>query len=83
MQGCRVSSELWGRDMARANFLRDGFRPITSATILIDHTGKPYTLSYLVNALHVGPNGVRSSYDPNSPVDVTVIAGDDWALKNP
>jgi LCP family protein required for cell wall assembly len=56
---------------------------LTSSTLLIDHTGKPYTLSYLVNVLHVGPNGVISRYDPNSPVDVTVVAGQDWAIKNP
>jgi LCP family protein required for cell wall assembly len=54
----------------------------TSTTIIIDHTGKPYTLSYLVNQLHVGTNGIRSSYDPNSAVDVTILVGDDWALKN-
>ncbi len=54
----------------------------TSSTIIIDHTGKPYTLSYLVNELHVGTTGIRSSYDPNSAVDVTILVGDDWALKN-
>jgi polyisoprenyl-teichoic acid--peptidoglycan teichoic acid transferase len=54
----------------------------TSSTIIIDHTGKPYTLSYLVSVLHIGTTGIRSSYDPNSPVDVTILVGDDWALKN-
>jgi LCP family protein required for cell wall assembly len=55
----------------------------TSETILIDHTGNPYTLAYLVSVMNVGPNGVHTSYDPNSPVDVTVVTGQAWAAKNP
>jgi polyisoprenyl-teichoic acid--peptidoglycan teichoic acid transferase len=55
----------------------------TSDTILIDHTGKPYTLTYLVTLMNVGPNGVKEQYDPNSTVDVTVVTGQAWAAKNP
>ncbi len=54
----------------------------TNETTLIDNTGKPYTVSYLVNLLHVNANRILSRYDPNAQVDVTVIVGNDWANKN-
>jgi LCP family protein required for cell wall assembly len=55
----------------------------TTATTLIDYTGNPYTLKYLVEQMGVSPFRVVSSLDPNSPVDVEVILGIDWARDNP
>ncbi|MDD5368287.1 MAG: LCP family protein [Anaerolineaceae bacterium] len=49
---------------------------------VIDYTGKPYTVAYLVNVMHIGANRILNSYDPNAPADVVVIAGNDWANKN-
>lgn len=51
-------------------------------TTIIDYTGKPYTVAYLVNVMHVNANRILNSYDPNHAVDVVVIAGSDWANKN-
>ncbi len=51
---------------------------------VIDITGKPYTLAYFTTLLQLSPAQIRNaSYDPNSPVDVIVVLGDDWAKNNP
>jgi polyisoprenyl-teichoic acid--peptidoglycan teichoic acid transferase len=55
----------------------------TSATTIIDYSGKPLTVGYLVNQMHVSANRVVDKYDPNAQVDVVVVVGQDWAAKNP
>jgi LCP family protein required for cell wall assembly len=55
----------------------------TTFTRLIDYTGNPYTDRFLVNLMNISPYNISLQYDPNSPVDVLVILGDDWAGNNP
>lgn len=55
---------------------------LTSQTIIIDYTGKPYAMSFLKTTLNVADTAVRSQYDPNATVDVVVILGTDWATTN-
>jgi LCP family protein required for cell wall assembly len=55
----------------------------TTYTRIIDYTGKPYTDRYLVDLMNISPYSISFQYDPNSPVDVLVILGDDWAGNNP
>jgi LCP family protein required for cell wall assembly len=52
-------------------------------TTVIDYTGKPYTLRYLVDTLKISPNHIFSRYDPASQADVVLILGQDWASSNP
>lgn len=52
-------------------------------TAVVDYTGKPYALKFLVELMGIFPYKVISSYDPSSPVDVEVILGIDWARDNP
>ena len=52
-------------------------------TTVIDYTGKPYTLRYLVDTLKISPNHIFSRYDPTSQADVVLILGQDWAVSNP
>jgi len=52
-------------------------------TKIIDYTGNPYTDKYLVDLMNITPYSISLQYDPNSPVDVLVILGDDWAGNNP
>lgn len=54
-----------------------------AATNIIDYTGKPYTLRYLVELMGILPANIYSSYDPNSSVDVAIILGTEWAGNNP
>ncbi|MGE5221774.1 MAG: LCP family protein [Omnitrophica WOR_2 bacterium] len=51
-------------------------------TTLIYYTGKPYTLKYLVDLMKVQPNSIRFEYKPDSPVDIAIQVGADWAASN-
>ncbi len=53
------------------------------ATTIIDYTGRPYTLKYLVDVMKIQPNQIQLEYNPGSDVDVAVYIGADWAQKNP
>jgi LCP family protein required for cell wall assembly len=53
-----------------------------AATTVIDHSGSPYLLKYLVETLNISPMRIQIEYDPNSAVDVEVILGEDWARNN-
>lgn len=52
-------------------------------TTLIDHSGNPFTASYLVELMDINPNKIVYAYDANSAVDIELILGDDWARSNP
>ncbi len=52
-------------------------------TTVIDYSGKPYTLRYLVDLMKISPNRIFSRFDPASPVDVVLVLGQDWAASNP
>jgi LCP family protein required for cell wall assembly len=52
-------------------------------TTLIDYTGKPYTIEYLMALMDIPPGNIYHRYDPESTVDVVVILGEDWAEDNP
>ena len=53
-----------------------------SATTIIDHTGNPFVVKYLVDLLHIHSNKIMIEFDPNNPVDVEVYLGNDWANNN-
>jgi LCP family protein required for cell wall assembly len=54
----------------------------SDTTVIIDYTGKPYTVQYLVQLLKIQPNSIFSRYDPNSKTDIAVLLGKDWANNN-
>jgi polyisoprenyl-teichoic acid--peptidoglycan teichoic acid transferase len=61
-----------------ANIIQTGAAPkVYSYTEVIDHTGSPYALRYLVDLLHISPYKVFIEYDPNASVDVEVFLGYD------
>ena len=51
-------------------------------TVIIDYTGKPYTVNYLVGLLNIQANSIYSRYDPNSETDIAILVGVDWADSN-
>ncbi len=67
------------------NVINNGNADQTPAvTKVIDHTGRPYILKYLKELFGITSSSqITSSYDPNAPVDIEIIIGNDWALKNP
>jgi hypothetical protein len=56
---------------------------VRASSALILHTDKPFGLHYLSELLNVPAERITLEYDPNSPVDIEVILGADWAGKNP
>ena len=54
----------------------------SDTTVIIDYTGKPYTVQYLVQLLNIQPNSIYSRYDPNSQTDIAILLGTDWAQNN-
>ena len=54
-----------------------------STTLLVDHTGKPYLLKYLMTIMKIGSSQVRTRFDPNSSTDMDIVIGDDWVNSNP
>ena len=54
----------------------------SDTTVIIDYTGKPYTVQYLVDLLNIQPNSIYSRYDPTSKVDIAILLGADWAENN-
>ena len=56
-------------------------QPYLSTTI-IDYSGSPYALQYLVDLIGINPAKILSRFDPNSSIDVEVYLGDDWANQN-
>jgi len=55
---------------------------LTANTVIIDYTGKPYTIQYLINLFDIQESSIYSRYDPNSQVDIAILLGDDWANNN-
>jgi LCP family protein required for cell wall assembly len=54
----------------------------SDSTVIIDYTGKPYTVQYLVDLLHIQPDSIYSRFDPNSETDIAILLGADWADNN-
>lgn len=54
-----------------------------SQTVIIDHTGNPFTLAYLAGWMGVSNARIVHDFNPNSSVDVEVKLGSDWLANNP
>ncbi len=49
-----------------------------SVTTFIDHTGKPYTVKYLMDQMKLSDGRVQVKFDPNASADLEVVLGSDW-----
>jgi LCP family protein required for cell wall assembly len=54
-----------------------------SGTVVVDYTGKTYTLGRLVEAFNVAPENVRQSTNLRSQIDIRIIVGEDFRLSLP
>jgi LCP family protein required for cell wall assembly len=52
-------------------------------TVIVDYTGKTFTLERLVTRFQVTPENVRHSPNLRSQIDIRVIVGQDFMLSNP
>jgi hypothetical protein len=85
------SSSVPGLETRTADYLRSQGANVVQATsagqaqaytAIVDHTGNPYIIKYLVDLLKIAPANIKIEFDPNSQVDVEVYLGDDWARNN-
>lgn len=53
-----------------------------SETVLIDHSGNPYTLAFLAELFNVPSRRIVHEFVPNSPIDVEIKLGSDWIANN-
>jgi LCP family protein required for cell wall assembly len=53
-----------------------------SGTRIVDHTGNPYLVSYLVELLQIAPANINVEFDPNAAADVELYLGADLARLN-
>ncbi len=51
------------------------------STTIIDHTGNPYALKYLVQLMGIANGKITIKFDPNSQADIELYLGNDWASK--
>jgi len=56
---------------------------VSTYTTIIDSTGNPATIRYLVNLMQISSQKILFRYDPASQTDITVILGYDWMNNNP
>jgi LCP family protein required for cell wall assembly len=56
---------------------------IRDFTRIIDYSGRPYTLKYLVELMGINSYNIFYEPNPNNDVDVVIILGSDWAANNP
>ena len=70
------------RDQGINVLVTDNAEEQSDTTVIIDYTGKPYTVQYLVDLLNIEPNSIYSRYDPNSQTDIAILLGIDWADNN-
>jgi LCP family protein required for cell wall assembly len=53
-----------------------------AATTIIDHSGNPYALKYLVELMNIATGKISISFDPSAAADIELYLGSDWATKN-
>lgn len=61
----------------------DADRMDYSYTVIVDYTGKTYTLQRLIEKFQVTPENVRSSTNLRSQIDIRIIVGQDFLLSLP
>jgi hypothetical protein len=60
------------------------YPPLPARTMLIVHTGKPYTIQYLMTLMKFdSANQFQWVFNPGAPADITLVIGADWAKSNP
>jgi hypothetical protein len=51
-------------------------------TTVVDLSGSPYALKFLVDLMGISPAKIYLHFDPNSSADINLYLGDDWASQN-
>jgi LCP family protein required for cell wall assembly len=52
-------------------------------TLIVDHTGNPYTLKALLSVMGLPADRIYHRFDPTDRRDIVIFLGEDWAKSNP
>jgi LCP family protein required for cell wall assembly len=52
---------------------------IYGQTTILDYSGKPYTIKYLMQKFNLQNVVIKNRFDPNAQTDIEIILGEDWA----
>jgi hypothetical protein len=55
----------------------------STLTALINHTGKPYTMNYLVGLMNIQAMRIELELERDASYDIVLTLGNDWAINNP
>lgn len=75
-----------------ATLLEDGYQVVEfgdadrldyPSTVIVDYTGKSFTLESLIERFQVTPENVRRSPNLRSQIDIRIIVGQDFLLRGP
>jgi len=53
---------------------------LPSKTKIIDHTGNPYLIKFLVDLMQISEENIHSDFNPSSTIDVEIHLGSDWSI---
>jgi len=53
-----------------------------ASTTIIDHTGNPFALKYLVDLMKIPSGKILIKFDPSNSFDIELFLGNDWDSKN-
>ena len=55
----------------------------TGLTLMTVLNSKTYAMKYLSDTMHIPTAQINSKFTPNSPTDLVIVIGSDWAANNP
>ncbi|GAB4491871.1 MAG: hypothetical protein Fur0016_24300 [Anaerolineales bacterium] len=62
----------------------DSASTFPGSTIVVDHRGRPYTLTHFKELFRLNAAiQIQSDYNPGAAADIEIILGPDWAASNP
>jgi LCP family protein required for cell wall assembly len=67
---------------ANVSLVTNADQAYASSTI-VDHTGNPFALKYLVELMGIASGRISIKFDPSNQADIELYLGSDWASKGP
>jgi polyisoprenyl-teichoic acid--peptidoglycan teichoic acid transferase len=56
---------------------------IYEESMMYIYTGKPYSAGYIADLMDIKTGRIFNQFNPDSPIDIAIIVGNDWAYDNP
>ncbi len=80
--GLAKSTTTWLQEQG-LNAVEAGSAAYTTVSTIAIQSSTPYTLHWLVETFGITAGGIKHAFSPESPFDLILVVGDDWAANNP